>query len=655
MAHRRRSRSRSPLLRIRPIIDPSVYYDGPEYGEEDLRDELRERRFRDSERAVHLQTSYYYERHQMLEQFTNEHNFLHSDDESIVINYKEENIDLHKKLGEANAKLLEEYNRHLEELSDKESSSLKQEKDHRRDVKFFKDKIDEYRKNEEQMQQKISKNKIEKGQLETRVKELFSIIEEIKNDENSENKHKHVNPSTNEFSASHDDLKKEISDKDDLIANLESTICNLSKDVESLTSQRENDIKKLNTENADLKKQLELTKANNSALEKETPNLESESETTKTEVDELKKKMNEIANENIELKEKLKSLNEDIEKSTLNHKLQITSLEAEKETLNAALEDETKKNSRLQKSISENHESCANDQPIQNTPESQNQSTDCNDFQRRISILESDKKEMTEKVKQYDELKAQSDAFEVMMSNAKTQYDDLNKLIQEKDKEIEKVSKDFLIKEEKLLKFTTQIDTLVSELSENKQQLSKFTKQLDIAISDKLAYQKKYEDLSEEASKKEKVLWEELKKCREDQTKIKELESHRNDLEERNRMDRKELSKQVDDSQNYIKQILKLKKEKSDLHEIAQFSADNIKTLQSENSELKTKLSELEQALETFRNQVKEKSEVKNYEEILRLNELVSEKDNEIFAIMSEKSNLVREIEKLRSRSHVNY
>ena len=484
------------------------------------------------------------------------------------------------------------------------------------------------------------------------MKELFSIIEEIKNDENSENRYKHVNPSTNEFSASHDDLKKEISDKDDLIANLESTIFNLSKDVESLTSQRENDIKKLETENADLKKQLELTKANNSALEKETPK---ESESKKTEVDELEKKMNEIANENNELNEKLKFLNEDIEKSTSNHKLQITSLEAEKETLNAALEDEMKKNSSLQKSISENHESCANDQPIQNTPESQNQSTDCNDFQRRISMLESDKKEMTEKVKQYDELKAQSDAFEVMMSNAKTQYDDLNKLIQEKDKEIEKVSKDFLIKEEKLLKFTTQIDTLVSELSDNKQQLSKLTKQLDIAISDKLAYQKKYEDLSEEASKKEKVLWEELKKCREDQIKIKELEYHRNDLEERNRMDRKELSKQVDDSQNYIKQILKLKKEKSDLHEIAQFSADNIKNLQSENSELKTKLSELEQASETFRTQVKEKSEVKNYEEILRLNELVSEKDNEIFAIMSEKSNLVREIEKLKSRSRVNF
>ena len=276
----------------------------------------------------------------------------------------------------------------------------------------------------------------------------------------------------------------------------------------------------------------------------------------------------------------------------------------------------------------------ANDQLTQKTPEDQNQRTDCNECQRRISKLENDKKEMTEKVKQYDDLKAQSDAFEVMMSKAKNEYEDLNRLMQEKDREIEKLSNEVLV---------------------NKQQLSKFTKQIGIAISDKLAYQKKYEDLSEEASKKEKVLWEELKKCREDQTKIKELEYQRNDLEERNRMDRKELSKQVDDSQNYIKQILKLKKEKSDLHEIAQFSADNIKNLQSENSELKTKLSEVDQALETFRAQVKEQSEVKNYEEILRLNELVSEKDNEIFAIMSEKSNLVREIEKLRSHSQVNF
>ena len=91
-----------------------------------------------------------------------------------------------------------------------------------------------------------------------------------------------------------------------------------------------------------------------------------------------------------------------------------------------------------------------------------------------------------------------------------------------------------------------------------------------------------------------------------------------------------------------------MKKEKSDLHDIAQFSADNIRNLQSENCKLKNKVSELEQA------QVQEKPEVKDYGEIIRLTELVSEKDNEIFAIMSEKANLVREIEQMRSKCQVN-
>ena len=91
-----------------------------------------------------------------------------------------------------------------------------------------------------------------------------------------------------------------------------------------------------------------------------------------------------------------------------------------------------------------------------------------------------------------------------------------------------------------------------------------------------------------------------------------------------------------------------MKKEKSDLHDVARFTTKNIKELQSENSDLKAKLANLEQALDSEKAKVSDRPEAKNNGEIIRLNELVSEKDNEIFAIMSEKANLVREIENLK-------
>ena len=257
--------------------------------------------------------------------------------------------------------------------------------------------------------------------------------------------------------------------------------------------------------------------------------------------------------------------------------------------------------------------------------------------------------------------------------------------LREKDEEVEKLSKEFLIKEGKIAELKKQVDELknkpiksdrnrtdsrsespttssksteniikkkeeeidkmAKEFLANMKQLDTFRNQVNELMNDKVAKDKKLKEISEEASKKEKALWSELNKCREDQGK---LESQKVSLEERIRNERRELSKQVEDSQEYIKQILKLKKEKSDLHDVARFTTENIKELQSENSDLKSKVSDLEQALNSARDKVQDRPDVKNNGEIIRLNELVSEKDNEIFAIMSEKANLVREIDRLK-------
>ena len=818
-----RSRSRSPLLILR-----SNQEGVSEAKEDDLRDELHERRFRrmESERLFQNQISFHQERYQLLAQSTQEHVTRDCTNE-IMNSYKRENIDLHRKLGEANAKLLKEYNSHLEQLSRIESKSLKMEKEHNTEFEFLEGKIKEYR-------QTIDENILKQDELEEKVSKLE------KEKFQSDNHVKLLSKDSEEFSGfiSHEELKKDISEKEEFIANLACMVDDLQQELEFASSNQEKNIP--DTEVDNLKKELEISKSSIESMEKKISEfnnahnrltleneklkrevldksskiehcdkkyqeslsvLKSENESFKSEnkklnddilakteeVSELNAKLQSLKEISTKLESNLKDQINKLEGTCSNYKTQNTFLSSDKEALKSKLNEEEDKNRSLQKSISqlnakilESSESFKRQlkeirddknslaeklKNLQDNSKSleKSQNFDWVTYQKRISELEGENKVLCNKVKDYENLKAQSGAFEVLIENSKKENqeslaeiqklketlakndkeaakmksridekdtkikklardnskycDDVKNLkkeidnlktkyskqrssrsksrdlsncelkLKEKDEEVEKLSKEFLIKEGRIAELTKQVDELKNELSKsgkdrkdsrsqspttsskssdtetviqkkdeemekmakeflaNMKQLDSFRKQVNDLMNDKVDKEKKLKDISEEASKKEKALWNELNKCREDQGK---LQSQNVNLEERLRNDRKELSKQIEESQEYIKQILKLKKEKSDLHDVARFTTKNIKELQSENSDLKAKLANLEQALDSEKAKVSDRPEAKNNGEIIRLNELVSEKDNEIFAIMSEKANLVREIENLK-------
>ena len=97
----------------------------------------------------------------------------------------------------------------------------------------------------------------------------------------------------------------------------------------------------------------------------------------------------------------------------------------------------------------------------------------------------------------------------------------------------------------------------------------------------------------------------------------------------------------ADDTEDYQNKIIKLKKDNSDLRDIANFASDNIKALQAEVSSLKAENSRLEEC-------TKETGDSSKLE-ILKLNELLNEKNNEIFYIISEKLHMKKKLDDLMS------
>ena len=142
-----------------------------------------------------------------------------------------------------------------------------------------------------------------------------------------------------------------------------------------------------------------------------------------------------------------------------------------------------------------------------------------------------------------------------------------------------------------------------------------------------------------DVSSKEKALWDKLKICQE---KINDLQAEKSNLEAKHKENLKGLSKMADDTEDYQNKIIKLKKDNSDLRDIANFASDNIKALQAEVSSLKTENSRLEEC-------TKETSDSSKLE-ILKLNELLNEKNNEILYIISEKLHMQKKLDDLMSQ-----
>ena len=73
-------------------------------------------------------------------------------------------------------------------------------------------------------------------------------------------------------------------------------------------------------------------------------------------------------------------------------------------------------------------------------------------------------------------------------------------------------------------------------------------------------------------------MWDKLKICQE---KINDLQVEKSNFEVKHKENLKELSKMADDTEDYQNKIIKLKKDNSNLLDIANFTSENIKALQA--------------------------------------------------------------------------
>ena len=333
----------------------------------------------------------------------------------------------------------------------------------------------------------------------------------------------------------------------------------------------------------------------------------------------LKKELEEIQKmTSMNADQLLKCSNLEKENETLTKRCQ--DLENDKRCLKTQLEEECQKVHQLQNKLSElsvDHFKCKSDL-----------SQKCADLKTQMDkqseTIKSRDIKIDELIGELEDKDKKSDDFKKACQKGADSFvnNKNDKLMKGKIKELD----------DKVVKLKNDIKEKISECD----QLKRENDNLDLIIGENDSEIENMKLKLKDVSCKEKALWDKLKIC---QQQMNDLQAEKSNFEEKHNKNSKELSKMDDDIEYYQNKIIKLKKDNSDLRDIANFTSNNIKALQAEVSSLKAENSRL--------GELTKKTEDSSQLEIIKLNELLNDKNNEVISTISDKLQVQKKLDDL--------
>lgn len=543
-----------------------------------------------------------------------------TDLESQITALKAENTELKNKITELEGKLgakdaeIKTLNETIKTL-EKDKVKLETEK--------AKDK-EQYEKDKKVLEDKLQETKDSLTAKEKELGEVKTELEQVKKDLAAE---KEKTASLTEQVKAKDEtitkLNKDIEELKAQLAKAKEGNTTVIKEKETIIKEKEALIEKLNSEKAELEKQLEVEKTKNANLEKQVADLNTKADKAAEDLNKANAKITDLEKELAVEKEKNKTLTEQLNKITTD------------------LENKTKEVETLNNTVTE--------------------------LKEKIAKLE------TEKEKDKEACEQAKAALQEKLDKANQELTTKNTELDNIKKELEQAKKDLAAEQAKNAGLTEKTKAQEEKIAGLEEQLKALQGKLDKADTDLKAANEKIAELEKELAAKDadnKNLTAQVEKLGKDleakttevnnlNAKIVELEKQVSEKTAKGEADAKEIERLKNELADLKAQLEKKNTDVENLNNQIVTLKETVKTLEGKNTELtnnvtrlEKEVKELKEKLETANNKVTElekenaglKADNKN------LTDKVTELDKQNKALTKEKETLTKEKEEISNK-----